>query len=1258
VDIASGVSTFGIVIGDYDGDGKPDVVTLNNTVQTVSFFRNTSTPGNISFAPKVDYATMLGPKTIVGGDFDGDGKMDIAFTNETSNTFSIYRNTSTAGSITMAPRVDIACGSGNNPNGITMGDLNEDSKMDLVVVINNGTGGGAQLFKNNSTPGTISFAFSSSVSSGAASNTCFHAAVNDINGDGKPDIALTVQGSSTGQTQLYQNNTTGAFFSFGSFNAVFSSFAPYALFLGDLEGDSKPDLVIGEFTLEKISAFRNKSGAPNITSFSPTSAGTNATVTINGSNFTGVTSVTFGGVSAASFGIVNSTTISATVGTGASGAVTVTNPLGTASLAGFIHNSPPVISSFTPTSAGSGTTVTITGTGFTGATAVKFGGVAATSFTVVNATTITAVVGTGASGSVSVTTGFGTGSLPGFTYIVPVINSFAPTSAGTGTVVTITGDNFTGATTVTFGGTAARTFTVQSPTTITAEIAGGSSGNVVVTTPIGVATSAGFVFTSPQPPVITTFTPSSGPPGSTVIINGANFNAVPVNNVVYFGSTKATVTGASAAQLTVTVPNGSTYKPISVLNLGNNLLGYSISPFIPTFPNGGVINNTSFPQYTNISTFGGPSSGLIDSEVGDLDGDGRSDLVFSHINGPVGICLNTGIPGTVSFSSIFYLSGFSTERVNLADIDGDGKPDIIGSVGSLLSVARNTSTLGNLSFAPTVSFFTLFTGQKLGIDDVNGDGKADLIVPFSNSLIMSVYVNTSIPGIISFGVRTDLTTLGQSYEICMGDIDSDGKKDIVISYGSQSSKISIYRNTSTSGVVSFSPKTDGKNDICVSNSWDRYFSVFKNNSLPGVVSLQARTDIVYPTNMFNRSVDIGDVDGDSKLDVIVGVDFSAPGTLVYKNNSTVGTISLSLAAQLDSGNPWITTLADMDGDTKPDIIDVVPDWNVIRIYKNKTNEPGLTMFSPGSGTIGTTITLTGVNFTGATAVSFGGLPASSFNVVNSTTITAVVANGASGIISVTTPYGTATINGFTFYLLPPSISSFTPGSARAGAVVTITGTNFNGTSTVRFGGTDAASFIVVNNNTIQAIVGSGATGAVQVSHAGGSATMPGFDFVTGPIQIYTLRICPQGSVFVTAVQTGSAYQWQVEDGSGFTNIADNSNYNGTSNSLLQIISPAASWYGYMYRCLITTPSGLILSPVYILKFETVWTGTNNSDWYSPMNWGCGVLPNDNTDVIIPASLSNYPVINVPVTCRSLYLHPTANIIVGTGVNLTIKGQAP
>ncbi|HEY8733048.1 MAG TPA: IPT/TIG domain-containing protein [Puia sp.] len=93
------------------------------------------------------------------------------------------------------------------------------------------------------------------------------------------------------------------------------------------------------------------------------------------------------------------------------------------------NNTPPVpvsptITSFTPASAKSGETVTITGTNFTGATSVSFGGTAASSFTVVNATTITAVVGTGASGDVKVVTAAGPATKSGFTLTAPQIDGY------------------------------------------------------------------------------------------------------------------------------------------------------------------------------------------------------------------------------------------------------------------------------------------------------------------------------------------------------------------------------------------------------------------------------------------------------------------------------------------------------------------------------------------------------------------------------------------------------------------------------------------------------------------------------------------------------------------------------------------------------------------------------------------------------------------------------------------------------------------
>ena len=64
-------------IGDLDGDGEPDLAVVNNGSNTVSVFRNTSTSGSVSFASKVDFTTGTSPYSIAIGDLDGDGKADI-----------------------------------------------------------------------------------------------------------------------------------------------------------------------------------------------------------------------------------------------------------------------------------------------------------------------------------------------------------------------------------------------------------------------------------------------------------------------------------------------------------------------------------------------------------------------------------------------------------------------------------------------------------------------------------------------------------------------------------------------------------------------------------------------------------------------------------------------------------------------------------------------------------------------------------------------------------------------------------------------------------------------------------------------------------------------------------------------------------------------------------------------------------------------------------------------------------------------------
>jgi len=160
----------------------------------------------------------------------------------------------------------------------------------------------------------------------------------------------------------------------------------------------------------------------------------------------------------------------------------------------IIKNAAPSISSFTPTNAGTDMEVVITGTGFTGATEVLFGGVAATSFTVDSTSQITAVVADGNNGNITVTTAGGTSNKGYFYYkSAPEITSFSPYKTEIGNSITINGSNFTNVSGVKIGGSDVLVYRVNSASQIVATVPEGAvSGSVEVSAEGGTATKTGF----------------------------------------------------------------------------------------------------------------------------------------------------------------------------------------------------------------------------------------------------------------------------------------------------------------------------------------------------------------------------------------------------------------------------------------------------------------------------------------------------------------------------------------------------------------------------------------------------------------------------------------------------------------------------------------------------------------------------------------------------------------------------------------------
>ncbi|UGS36913.1 IPT/TIG domain-containing protein [Capillimicrobium parvum] len=155
-----------------------------------------------------------------------------------------------------------------------------------------------------------------------------------------------------------------------------------------------------------------------------------------------------------------------------------------------------------------------------------------------------------------------------------------------------------------------------------------------------------------------------------------------------------------------------------------------------------------------------------------------------------------------------------------------------------------------------------------------------------------------------------------------------------------------------------------------------------------------------------------------------------------------------------------------------------------------TNGPTISSFAPATGPAGTPIVITGTNLTGATAVTFGGVPAAAFTVNSPTTITATVpANAVSGPITVTTPNGSASSTANFAVSPPPTITSFTPTSGKVGTQITVTGTNLTGATALTVGGAAATGVTVSSPTQLTATIPPGAgAGTLQVTTPGGSGS--------------------------------------------------------------------------------------------------------------------------------------------------------------------------
>ena len=484
-----------------------------------------------------------------------------------------------------------------------------------------------------------------------------------------------------------------------------------------------------------------------------------------------------------------------------------------------------------------------------------------------------------------------------------------------------------------------------------------------------------------QVPAISSFSPASGSVGTAVTIFGTNFNPVATNNVVWFGSVRANVNTAATNRLTVAMPDGAIYAPLTVAN--NGLIAAANNSFDPSYTGSGSFSTLSLLTQVSLATGTSP----IDVKIADMDGDGKPDLIVGNWgDSTISIYRNISTNGTLvagSFADpVVFDTGDQPYHIAVADIDGDGKPDIItpNSSDGTITIFRNLGTPGSFttnSLAAGVDFTTGGAPFQIAVGDLNGDGKPEIVVADSSGPNFFLFGNTITNGLIdtnSFAAPVAIAagTTGNAsvVSVAIGDLDGDGVPDLAVAVDNQNI-VTIFRNSTAPGSTNFTfdPKVDfttgnhpfggvclgdldgdGKLDVVTANYTGSSLSVLHNiSNTPGAWttnSLSAKFDLAI--GGLGQTFIMADMDGDGKPD-LVSVSQNSTAE-VFRNIGTNGVlVAGSFAAKVNfaaqSGSAGVA-VGDLDGDGRADMVVANTSVNQLSLYRNNNSPAPVISFQP------------------------------------------------------------------------------------------------------------------------------------------------------------------------------------------------------------------------------------------------------------------------------------------------------------------------
>lgn len=995
--LPAGQASYSCAAGDLDNDGDVDILFTNQLYVAGNSINlllnggdNKGTNTGVFSSGKVPQVHIDNVWGSALGDVDGDGDLDIVlasaegiavFTNggdasgRNAGTFYAYHDVISVGRL---------------PRGIALGDVDGDGDLDIVSADSNGpsltvclnggdnTGSNTGTFvkKSTFTPPVVGGIYGSPVT----------VALADVDGDG--DLDALANNNTTVSVSLNGGNASGSntgVFSSGQEVALAGGYTTTSsrLAVGDVDGDGDLDFAISgvsatgqacvsvrlnggdatgsntgmfggtqQFVVPEVAtglAFGDMDADGDL-DLAMATRSNKAFVRLNGGDASGSTSGVFSAGTSMAAGDDSYTVALADVdGDGDLDVITSDYGPNSGTVTVGLNQPPaPIITSLSPTTGVAGTVVTLVGANLTGAS-LKVGGKAAV-ITAGTATSLTFSVpaGSGPTGGVAVTTGGGTSTKP-FKVAVRVVASGLRPAANGPSVGNLVELMLTEP--ATYGSVG--TLTVHA-----AQAGGRRSGNTYVDN----------------------------------------------SRLLFFTSAIGTKAGFQPGEeVTVSVP-------AFIQNPG----GLGVSPYVYRFVGEAAgLGRGNFRPGRELEVAGPPSC-FASADV-DADGDLDVLVVATDASGATAlrVYLNSGAGTFAAGTEVALASTLGVRDLVVADADSDGDLDVLTANAQAASISVLLNN-GRGSFTARPALPVGATPRQVAIADVNADGSQDLLVLHADAATVSVRLSQ---GYGFYGNSTAVAVGTNAQAVATGDVDGDGDLDLLTANGS-SQTVSVRLNDgsgafagTTNVAVGTAPDAlaladidgDADLDLVLTNRSASTVTTWLNDG-QGVYSSAASIAV----GSAPSGCRLADVDADNDLDLLVAL--PATGTVaVWLNNGAgaftpKGTVAVGAA-------PASLSMADLDGDGDLDLLAASGGAATVSIRFNQANLPTITNFTPTTGAAGTSVTVTGTSFTGATEVRIGSTPVTSFSVLSATSLTLVVPAGstvASGLISITTPAGTGT----------------------------------------------------------------------------------------------------------------------------------------------------------------------------------------------------------------------------------------------------------